>query len=513
MFKKSILIVLSLLMVLSIAGCKTGKEPVAPTEQPTVQKDSIIIGIPAEGSSMDPHTACNRAAIENMILGLTDLDENAQVIPGIASSWEVSEDELEYVFTIDTSIKFANGDNVTVEDILFSFDRAVKDEGNAARYESIKSWEKVDDTHVKMTLNYPCALFLANLANSSCCILNKKVVESAGDEFGINSKGAFAGPYDLESWTKGVSIKLTANPYYKKDLSIKNIEYRFISESSTGVISVETGDIDVYMNPSFVDVQNVKSDKIKVASVEKNGFEFLGFCLTKSPYDDVRVRQAIAYSYDPDELVEAAIGSGGATVAHSILPSFVFGSEITENTPVYKHDPEKAKALLAEAGYPDGLNIKIITMNSAYLKAAEYLQEAMKSSGFTVEIELTEYSKFVQDLIAGNLDAFIIGVTEDYPDADLTLYAQFTTDGGQNVHMYSNEEVDDMLLKARQSSNPDERKELYAKVQEILMTDLPALPLYFSKTFALYNSNIENFTLSYSGFTMLENMSWAAGTK
>lgn len=469
------------------------------------QRTDLIVGVASEGSSMDPQGNSTRQVIENMILGLTDLDPQGNVLPGIASEWTVSEDEMEYLFTIDTSIQFANGDYVTAEDVKFSLDRGAQEESNAARYEAIKEVQIVDDTHIKLLLNYPCALLLPNLACAATTILNQDVVEEAGDDFSINSRGACAGPYDFVSWTKGVNIKLEANPYYKKDLAIKNIEFRFISEASTGVISVETGDVDVYMDPSYVDVQNLKSDKIKVHSQERNGFEFLGFCLAKSPYDDVRVRQAIAYSFDSTELVEAAIGGDGATPAKSFLPDFVFGSTELEG---YPHDPEKAKELLAEAGYPDGLDINIVTMDSGYMKVAEYLQEAMSASGFRVNIEQTEYSKFVSDLIDGNLDAFIIGVTEDYPDADLTLYAQFKSDGGQNVHFYSNDRVDELLLNARQSSDEEARKEMYAEAQEILMDELPALPLYFSKSYALYNGDLENFTTNFSAMIMVEHISW-----
>ena len=514
---KLLCMVLCLIMLLSLAACGNSSSgngsnggnsgSGSQTGGDSSKRTDIIIGVAAEPPTLDIHKSGAASINENMALCLTRLSAQQTVEPSIAKSWTISDDGLEYVFEIDTDIKFANGDNVTIEDVEFSLNRSWSETGNSQYFDCLGAVDVVDDTHIKCTLSYPCALFLTYMSDSATSIVCKKVVEAAGDDYGINPAGSCAGPYDFVEWTPGVSVKLTANPYYAKELAIKDVEFRFITEASTGAISVEAGDIDVYKNPNYIDVINLKdSSKVSIFAQSVCGFDFLGFSLINPPYDNVLVRQAIAYSFDKDELILAAIGEGGATPAAGFFPDFVFGH--SDEIMTYERDPEKAKELLAQAGYPDGLSIRITTMDGERSKVAEYLQDTMKESGFTVEIENAEWSKFVDDLINGNLGAFIIGVSGDVPDADATLYPQFRSDGGQNVHSYANAEVDEMLLRARQSSDSAERLELYKEVQEIMMEELPCIPLFFKTNNMLYNSNLKNFTSNYATDILVEYMSW-----
>lgn len=500
--KKILSVVMAIAMVLSLAACGASE-----TKDSATTRTDIIIGVAAEPSSLDPCMSAGASISENMALCLTTLDENLAPQPEIAKGWTFTPDGLEYVFEIDTSIKFANGDNITVEDVIFSLTRARDWAGNSQYFDCVDTFEAVDDTHVKFNLKYPCGLFVSYMADSSTTIVSKKVVEAAGDDYGINPAGSTAGPYNFVSWVPGVSVKLTANPYYAKELAIKDVEFRFITEASTGTISVEAGDIDVYENPNFIDVINLRNNnKIGIYEQPVCGFDFLGFSVVNPPYDNEKVRQAIAYSYDKEEMVLAAIGEGGATPAEGFFADFVFGH--SDNVMTYERDNEKAKKLLAEAGYPDGLDITIVTMDGARSKVAEYLQDALKASNINVTIEMAEWSKFVDDLINGNLGAFIIGVAGDIPDADGTLYPQFRSDGGQNVHGYANTTVDEKLLTARQSNDSAERLKLYEDVQNILMEELPCIPLYFTNSYIIYNSGLKNFTSNYATDVLVEYMSW-----
>ena len=500
--KKAVCVVLTALMLAMITGCG------GQTTNQTEGRTDIIIGVGSEPGNLDPNESLGASINENMAYCLTNLNDKLEVEPEIAKSWTVSDDELEYVFEINTDVQFANGDHVTAEDVEFSLNRAWAYPGNTQYFDCLASVEIVDDTHIKCTLSYPCGLFLSYMADSSACIVSKKVVEAAGDDYGINPAGSCAGPYDFVSWDPGVCVKLTANPYYYGgELAIKDVEFRFITEASTGAISVEAGDIDIYGNPNYIDVVNLKdNEKVSIYEQILCGFEFLGFNVANPPYDNKLVRQAIAYSFDKEELIMAAIGEGGAQAADGFCPDFVFGH--SDNVKTYSRDPEMARQLLAEAGYPDGLEITIITMDGSRNKIAEYLQDTMKESGFTVKIEMTEWSKFVDDLINGNLGAFVIGVSGDIPDADGILYPQFRSDGGQNVHTYANADVDDMLLRARQSSDSDERLKLYENVQSILMDEVPCIPLYFTTKYALYNSQLKNYSSNYAADILVEGLSW-----
>lgn len=497
---KAVCAALVLTMLLALTGC-------GGSEEAAEGRTDIIIGVASEPGNLDPNESLGASLNESMAACLASLGDDLQPQPDIAKSWTVSDDGLTYVFEIDTDRKFANGDNVTPSDVVFSLQRASDYPGNTMYFDCLDTFEATDDSHVTCTLKYPCALFLSYMADSSSTIVCQKVVEAAGSEYGINPAGSTAGPYDFVSWEPGVCVKFTANPYFNEELAIKDIEFRFITEQSTGAISVEAGDIDVYMAPNYIDVVNLKdSDKVSTFTQTQCGFDFLGFNVNVEPYDDIRVRQAISYSFDREELVLAAIGEGGATPADGFLSDMMFGH--TDNVISYERNPEKARELLKEAGYEDGLEITIITMDGSRNKVAEYLQDTMKESGITVNIEMSEWSKFVDDLIKGNVGAFIIGVSGDIPDADGTFFPQFRTDAGQNVHGYSNKEVDEKLLIARQSSDSEERLQMYEDVQNILMEELPCIPLYFSLKNVLYNSDLQNFSCNYSSDILVKNMSW-----
>lgn len=506
--KKLVCLVLAVLLVVSMTACGGTSKTDAPEAEASAARTDIIIGVAAEPGNLDPNESLGASINENMAYCLTTLDENMVPKGEIAKSWTISDDGLEYVFEINTDVKFANGDNVTVEDVEFSLNRAWAIVGNTQYFDCLAAVDVVDETHIKCTLAYPCGLFPTYMADSSTCIVNKEVVEAAGADYGINPAGSTAGPYDFVSWTPGVGVKLTANPYYYGgELAIKDIEFRFITEASTGAISVEAGDIDVYENPNYIDVMNLRDSKaVSVYEQAICGFDFLGFNVANPPYDNVLVRQAISYSFDREELIMAVYGEGAAEAADGFFADFVFGH--SDNVMTYERNPEKAKQLLAEAGYENGLEINIVTMDGSRSKVAEYLQDTMKESGITVNIEMAEWSKFVDDLMTGNLGAFIIGVSGDVPDADGTLYPQFRSDGGQNVHTYANARVDEMLLQARQSSDSAERLKLYEDVQNILMEELPCIPLYFTTAFSLYNSNLKNFTSNFASDVLVEYMSW-----
>ena len=503
--------VLSLMLVITmlfITGCSSASSQVDEKTDGEAVRTDFIMAIGSEGASMDPHEGRSGDISYNMVEGLTHQTKDLEIVPCIAKSWTISDDKLEYVFDIDTSMKFANGDNITPEDVKFSLERAAAEPTNeSVVVDALDYLEVLDDHTIKLVLKYPCGLVLSDLAEFKCGIISKKVVEEAGDDYSINPRGSGSGPYDFVSWTQGVNVKLEANPYYYEDLAIKNIDVRFITEASTGVISVEAGDIDAYTKPAYIDAVNLMdSDTVSVYEYDKNGFDFLGFNTQNPPYNDPRVRQAIAYSYDNEELVQAAIGKGGATAADGFFQDFVLG--YSPNIKSYPHDPEKAKALLKEAGYPDGLEINIVTMDGARAKVAEYLQETMKASGFTVNIEMAEWSKFVQDLIDGNLETFIIGVVGTLPDADNTLFTQFVTGSAANVHAYSDERVDELLLKARQSSDDEERIKLYEEAQLILMEDLPCIPLYFSKGYVIVNPDLQGFSVTLETHVRMKDLSW-----
>ena len=499
-----IALVLAVLMLFSLVGCGNNTA----NKNSDGPRTDVIIGIGAEGTSMDPHKCMNGDISYNMIEGLTKLNENNEIVPCIAKSWEISPDELEYTFTIDTDRKFANGDNVTAQDVVYSLKRADEEPTNQAIiFDTIESIELVDETTVKITLMEPSALLLAGLSEFKCGIVSERAVTEAGSEYDMNPAGSGTGPYDFVSWESGVCVKMTANPHYNAELAIKDVEFRFITEANTGVISVEAGDIDLFLNPSYTDVVNLQnSEKVTVHKQQSYSVDFLGFNTMKEPFNIPEVRRAVAYGINHEELITAAIGEGGATVANGFLPNFVFG--YSDELEKFERDPEMAKKLLADAGYPNGIELTITTTDGSRSKIVEYLQEALKDCNITVNVEMTEWSKFVQDLMEGNVSSFIVGAGNSFPDAEFFLGQIFVSGGLGNVSAYSNPEVDELLIAARMTNDTETRLANYKAAQEILMDEVPVIPLYFNDNYAIANPALQGFGMNLESNVRVWNLNW-----
>lgn len=514
-----IAIVLTLTMVL--AGCgqsNANSEPA--TESGTTEttevaevRDDIIIAQAGEPISMDPHNCYNSTSMRvymNIFDSLTVTDAQGIVHPSLAKSWDVSEDGKEYIFYLRDDVKFHNGDPFTAKDVKYSFDRAVPSPYTIEATDPIETTEIIDDYTVKVTLKYPYQPQIMFFASTYLAIINENVVNERGEDFSINPAGAGTGPYKFESWEKGVSVSLVANEdYFAGAPSIKKVSYQNISESSAGDIAVETGDVDIYLHPSTVDIPLLKENAdVKVYEADSFYCEFVGFNVNKAPFDNKLVRQAINYSIDKEDVVLVSVDGIGGTVAATHVPSLSLGHD--SSIKPYEKDIEKAKELLAEAGYPDGFECTIKVNSEPRKKTAEAFQAAMAEIGIKLEILILESGAFYDEVMSGDCDMFACGMCSLAADADPSLYTSFSSNsiGITNYANYSNEEVDKLLMEERQSTNNKVRIEKFIKIQEILDDELPQIPLYFRKTINIANKNVKGIEVEANNFLRASNLSW-----
>jgi peptide/nickel transport system substrate-binding protein len=227
---------------------------------------------------------------------------------------------------------------------------------------------------------------------------------------------------------------------------------------------------------------------------------YIGFNLKKKPFDNKLVRKAIAHAIDIDVLIETVL-NGAGTKANSPIGPQVFG--YNENTKGYDYDPELAKKLLAEAGYPNGFKTTIWTNdNPIRLQIATIVQAQLKEIGIDMAVEPVEWGAYLDGTARGEHDMFILGWVTTTGDADYGLNALFnsaTMGSAGNRSFYSNKDVDKWLAEARSSTNPEEREELYGKVQDQIMEDLPVLPLYYQTQNAGINKHVKGFKLNPAG--------------
>ncbi|HPX70461.1 MAG TPA: ABC transporter substrate-binding protein [Bacillota bacterium] len=475
--KVSILLVFCLLLSLLAACGQTNVQPDAG------KKDSVIIGLEENAQSLDPQycgDAFGFSVMMNIFDPLFRADKNGDVYPVLVKDWNKSDDGKVYTFNLKEGIKYHNGDELKAEDVKYTFERAIESPYATDLFSCIDSIKVLSDYSVEVTLKYPYDAFMSILYQPAACIVSRKIVE-ASESFDKNPIGT--GPYKLVEWKGAESIILTAfEDYHLGEASIKDVEFRIIMDKSTGMIALEKGEIDAYVNIASTDRQAlIDNDAFAFYEVPSYFCYYLELNNLVEPFNDLRVRQAIAYSIDKGAIIDSA-QNGIAEEAHHQVPPGIFGG--TDQVKSYPRDLEKAKALLTEAGYPDGFDITLTGLE-AYTKTLQVLQSNLTELGLNVEIQVLEFGTFLDEIFGPECSAFVVEYGVFYPDADAILYRGYHSDFFGplgNFPRYSNSEMDALLEKARVSSDKAEREALYVEILTKLNEDVPNVPLYMSTT-------------------------------
>lgn len=467
---------------------------VASTAASGSTRDDIVVGMTQEPATLDPNNMGDGAGFQvaaNIYESLLWINDDLEVEPLLAKSWDVSDDGLTYTFHLEENVTFHNGEPFTASDCKYTYDRAMAGGYASSVAGVIDSTEAVDDHTFQVTLKYPYAAALECFASHFLRIVNQKAVEAAGDKFSYDPEGAGTGPYEFVSWDSGSNIKLKAyDGYWRTPASIKNVEFRFIADSTTLSTAIETGEVD-YGTITVSDIANFKSNKDLAYQAKATTIvNYLGFDTEQKPFDDARVRQAIAYCCDKDELLLISQdGAEGGTVTATPVPASGFGCN-TSLTP-YPKDVEKAKQLLADAGYPDGFTTTIYTPNANWRKnIATYMQSCMAEIGITANIEVMEQAALLEDIRAGKCPVFIMGFSGTAGDADFFYYSQYHSGQTYNYTRYHTDELDGLLDQARQSSDSAERTKLYQQISQIVYDDVPDMPNFFINFIYGYNAKL-----------------------
>ena len=346
-------------MLTSVVGCG-GDE-----QANKAKKDELIVATAYDAKSLDPH-AVNEVAASNVMVQiyntLITLDKNGKLIPSLAESFEQIND-VTYKFKIKKGIKFHNGEEMTVDDVIFSLKRAATSPAVANLYSDIDvdSFEVSEDNTVSFKLKSPNTGFLYNLILPGGSILSQKAVEKFGDDYGMNPIGT--GPFKFVNWKKGDRIELEKfDDYFGTKPAFSKMVIRAIPEATNRTIELESGGVDVAYEISANDIERIKENKdLKLTRLIDNSTQYLGFNNKKEPFNDIRVRQAIHYALDIPSIVKTAWKGVGKVAEGPMSPNInYFNSDVKQ----YEYNVEKAKELLAEAGYPNGFKTKLWTKST-----------------------------------------------------------------------------------------------------------------------------------------------------
>lgn len=489
----------------------------------SADKDTFTIALDSDIVKLDPAFAYDfttNPVVNQITQGLLSFDENNELQPMLASSWE-QVDDVTYVYQIRDDVTFSDGSAMTMDDVLYSLERT-RDPDTASylgwMFDNVASIEQTGDWELTVTLSQPDATWQYVPGTTACHIISKAYAEKVGDKLGTPEGGLVGtGPYKYVSWQNGASVELTRNEnYWGEDAGyFDNLTFKIITEDTTRVTALQTGDVDCTVAPpeSMLDV--LKSDEnLTLTASPGFGVTFLAFNTQKAPFNDAKVRQAIYSAIDLDTIYETLIKDAGEPSTALPNSTALFGAEpeawteYAANAPQHTYDVEAAKALLAEAGYADGFECAItISDNSLRNTIALAIQEQLAKIGITVTINKVSTDEHTAYQFGENLDAngvrdydmIMAGWEADYPDPSGNLMPLCQGGNSSNSAAYNNEEVTNLINQQLQLSDPTQRNDLMFQALDIVMEDVPYIYLYYPVKNIAINS-------AYKGVTM--NASW-----
>ncbi len=485
------LIYLSILVLLVLFACSQKENQKERVEKE--EKKILTMAQKAEIKTLDPQKATDsvsRSIIKLINQTLVYIDNEGNIVPELAQEiTKVSPKET--LIKIKNDIKFSNGETLTIDDVLFSLERAKASPKMSQDLYMIESFEKVDDRTLKINTLYDAGNLLHKLASGGVAIVNKKAFEE--DENNIVGTGMFK----LKEWVAGEKLVLERNEFFKDSKSnIDTLVVKFVPEANSRMIMLETGEIDLARDLLPLDFKKISEDtKFTTVEVETPSNMFLGFDLRNELLADKRVRQAIAYAINNEDLVKTVF-NGSASVATSPVPKITTGHN--ENSNNYPQNIEKAKQLLAEAGYPNGFNIELfVSEDNQRIDMAVIIQDNLKKIGINAEIKTFQWAAYVSTIENPNIikPLFIMSwnISNDDPDEVLyPLYHSSQIDAHTNVVFYKNEKFDNLISEARETTDKDKRMKLYEEAQDIIQEDLPHYTLVYPKQNFAYKASIKN---------------------
>jgi ABC-type dipeptide transport system, periplasmic component len=494
----------SWLTALVVGSMLIGTSLVAPTLA-LAQEKTLIVRFYDDPAGFDPSNIFrieNENIAFNIFSGLTSYDGvTGEIVPDLAESWETS-DNVTWTFHLRQGVQWQKGyGEFTAEDVLYSFNR-ILDPDTASPYAAelagIESMEAPDPYTVVIKLSAPNGNFLHTVANyHQGQIVKKEAIEAAGDQVRWQPVGT--GPYYLDSIDVNSQIVLKRHEdYYKGPAPIETLDFHIIKDDATAAIALRNGEIDLLMRQSKEEqLQTLEAEGFKMNHVDNYAVSLKVLNLTDPILSDVRVRQAIAYAIDYPAIT-AALAPSLQAPAYSILLPWM--DVYSEAAPKYEYDPEKARALLVEAGYADGFTLKVLgTSAQGVTEQQQFEIDYLSQVGINMELELVDTPTFNQRRNAG--DFMMAGRLLPAVNPDMILFSYLhpanMAPGGLNGARYDNPELTSTLEAAQAEPDTAKRLELYAKVQEIAMTDLPYLPATASNVFWPSKQNVDGVHINY----------------
>ena len=499
-----LLLTAAALLLTSLCACTGGTEP-GSSDPVTAQSgelpnsvkpvgNSVTVGIAQDIASLDPHlatTAGTREVMFNLFEGLVKASPEGGVTCAVASGYEVTPDGLTYTFTLREGVTFHNGAQVTAEDVLYSLERCAGSENEGvpliSAFSIVDAIEADEDGHVVVTLAQPQLEFINSLASAS--------IIPAGSGSAIADNPVGTGPFRFVSYAPKDNIVIEKYAgYWGEAAHLDRVAFRIIEDMNNMIMGLQGGTLDLVIHltssylPSVRDDFTVLNDTMKLVQA-------LYINNDVAPFNDVRVRQALYYAIDVEELNEFVCDGTGVATGTSMYPAQrqYFMPELAKN---YPHDVEKARELLAQAGYPDGFEFTI-TVPSNYdphVQTAEVMAEQLKKVGVTAKVQPVEWETWYNDVYKGReFETTVSGVSASDMSAREML-ERYTSDHSKNFINFSNGEFDRVVAQAKAALDASEQMALYKRAEEILNEEAASLWTMDLGELVVMNPALDGFT-------------------
>lgn len=489
------------LALAACSGTSTGGGPSTNTKN-----DAITVAYADGGTSIDPPATYGGTGLSILLYSYDMLVkykvENGKFVPGeydpdVATSWTTSQDGLTWTFKLRSDVKFHSGNPLTADDVKYSFDR-----GSYAtlwQVANYKDTEVVDDHTVAVHLSKPNPSFLNYVAQGAFGIIDKAEAEKHGDTkeqatyLATHSLGS--GPYILDSWDSSSEAKLHAAPDYWGDApKIKNVTMRFIPELATQIQQLKSNDIQLIYGVPVQDIDDLRSTKsLVVEEYQSATANFLALNNKSDVFDDVKVRQAIAYATPYDDIIKTALLGHGV---RDQSPLSVLTPGYDASASPYDYDLAKAKELLAESDQPDGFTFTALVANSNTLgiQSAALMQEAYAKIGVTMKIKTVTSAQLTDQrpTADANFGSWLSYVNSPYYHLGFLIESSSST----NYAQYSNPEVDKLIVEGQSQAFPAANK-LWTQVQKLVADDSPWVTLYSENASVAYSKTIGGYDVGY----------------
>lgn len=470
--------------------------------------------------TLDP--AYSVAAVDGQLIallydGLIGFDTEGRPIPNLAARWDISPDNRTYTFYLVDNAYFHNGKPFTAADVKYSFERVLHPDtasprtwvldriagaqafmaGEASEVAGIRV---LDPYTIEITLEEPFAPFLTMLGMPAAHIVDREEIEKYADpraDYAFRPVGT--GPFQLAGFNPGDRYTFVAHEgYHHGRPYLDGLVYRVIADQATLIAEFEAGTLHA-VGLTAADLPRFRSDpRYRDHVLSQNNFwlYFIGLNATRPPFDDVRVRQAVSWAVDRELLAETVVKDTRVPAQGPIPPGL---DGYREDLVGYGYDPEKARQLLAEAGYPDGIAFEVHMSNTdVNVQLFEPIQQMMAAAGIRMEIVLRDFSAMLEDTTRNALDAFYASWGADYPDAENYLYPLFHSDNfgaGGNRTSFSHPEVDRLIQQAQRAADRDERIALYHQVEDLILEQAPRVFLFYGQTWVVHRPEVRGYAL------------------